>query len=311
MQRHTAALQSAAQAQRLVGRPAARELVPTLPGTSARWHMHDYPGPYCRWNYHPEYEVHLIRRGTGRYIMGDRIGRFSAGHLALVGSNLPHHWISDLAPGERLVDRDVVFQFHPQWIQDCQQLLPELKAVDPLLTRAARGVEFVGKTAVRAASDLVAIGSATGLERIRHILALLDTLNRAPSADFRLLASPWLPPLDDPGAADVVDHVLGYIFAQSAGEIRMREAAALVGMSESTFSRYFARTAGHTFSDTVRKLRLAHACQLLENTDDPIAAIAHRVGYQNLSNFNRQFRLELGATPREYRRAHRAARPAE
>ena len=68
---------SAAQAQRLVGRPAARELVPTLPGTSARWHMHDYPGPYCRWNYHPEYEVHLIQRGTGRYIMGDHIGRFT------------------------------------------------------------------------------------------------------------------------------------------------------------------------------------------------------------------------------------------
>ena len=80
---------SAAQAQRLVGRPAARELVPTVPGTSARWHMHDYPGPYCRWNYHPEYEVHLIQRGTGRYIMGDHIGRFTAGHLALVGSNLP------------------------------------------------------------------------------------------------------------------------------------------------------------------------------------------------------------------------------
>ena len=36
--------------------------------------------------------------------------------------------------------------------------------------------------------------------------------------------------------------MLGYIFAQSGGEIRMREAAALVGMSESAFSRYFART---------------------------------------------------------------------
>jgi hypothetical protein len=42
-------------------------------------------------------------------------------------------------------------------------------------------------------------------------------------------------------------------------------------MSESGFSRYFRRSAGQSFSDTVRKLRLAHACQLLENTDEPIS----------------------------------------
>ena len=77
---------SVVQARRLVGKPAARELVPTMPGTSARWHMHDYPGPYCRWHYHPEFEIHLIQHGTGRSIVGDHIGRFTAGHLVLVGS---------------------------------------------------------------------------------------------------------------------------------------------------------------------------------------------------------------------------------
>ena len=99
-----------------------------MPGASARWHRHDYPGPYCRWNYHPEYEIHLIQHGVGVSIVGDHIGRFSAGQLVLVGSNLPHHWISDLTDGEVIHDRDVVFQFHPQWVQDCQQLMPELRA---------------------------------------------------------------------------------------------------------------------------------------------------------------------------------------
>ena len=141
---------SVVQARRLVGKTAARELVPTMPGTSARWHMHDY-GPYCRWHYHPEFEIHLIQHGTGRSIVGDHIGRFTAGHLVLVGSNLPHDWISDVGDGERITNRDVVFQFHPQWIRDCQQLLPELRAVDPLLARAARGIEFTGPTAMAAA----------------------------------------------------------------------------------------------------------------------------------------------------------------
>jgi hypothetical protein len=87
-----------ARAGRLVGTPAARELVPTVPGQSARWHIHDYPGPYCRWNYHPQYEIHLIQHSSGRFIVGDCIDTFAAGQLTLIGSNLPHHWISDTVP---------------------------------------------------------------------------------------------------------------------------------------------------------------------------------------------------------------------
>jgi AraC-like DNA-binding protein len=46
------------------------------------------------------------------------------------------------------------------------------------------------------------------------------------------------------------------------------------------------------------------AVQLLENSDEPISTICHRTGYQNLSNFNRQFRREYGITPGQYRRIH-------
>jgi AraC-like DNA-binding protein len=292
---------AAARASRLIGTPAARELVPAQPGHSARWHVHDYPGPYCRWNYHPEFEVHLIQHGTGRFIVGDYISTFTAGQLVLVGSNLPHHWISDTAPGEYIRHRDVVLQFHPAWITDCQRVLPELRFLDPLLRRASRGIEFDHQTAPAAAGALVAIGQAEGLDRLQQLLGLLNLLAKAPQADARLLASPWAPPPGDPSAADLVDRVLSYI-ADAAGEVKMAEAAAMIGMSESTFSRYFARTAGQSFSDTVRKMRMAQARQLLEHTDRPVATIASRVGYQNLSNFNRQFRRVHQLTPTQFRR---------
>ena len=118
--------QSEQVAHRLATIRAAREVVPSDPDHSARWHRHGVPSPFSRWNHHPEYEVHLITAGTGWYVVGDRIDVFAAGQLVLVGSNVPHHWISDLAPGERLPERDVVFQFHPQWIDRCADLLPEL-----------------------------------------------------------------------------------------------------------------------------------------------------------------------------------------
>lgn len=77
----------------------------------------------------------------------------------------------------------------------------------------------------------------------------------------------------------------------------MAGAADRVGMSESAFSRYFSRAPGQTFGDTVRKLRLRQASQLLERTDRPVASIAHEVGYPNRSNLNRHFRAQYGCTP--------------
>ncbi len=289
-------------ASRLVGRPATRELVPVTPGASARWHQHDYPGPFCRWNYHPEFEVHLIQRSSGRFIVGDHIGPFRAGQLVLVGSNLPHDWISDLGAGEVSRGRDVVFQFHPQWFHDCTELMPELASLQPLLTRAARGLEFRGGPADAAAASLVAIGTASGVERLGHILAMLSAMAAASAEEAVPLANPWAPPRDE-RTAEVMDDVLRYIFASGSQPVRMSEAAARVGMSGSAFSRYFARAAGQTFSATVRKLRLTQAGQQLVRTDRPVAAIAYEVGYQNLSNFNRHFLAHYGRTPSAYRRA--------
>ena len=70
-----------------------------------------------------------------------------------------------------------------------------------------------------------------------------------------------------------------------------------LGMSESAFSKYFKRMSGQTFSDTVRKLRLAQAGKLLKDTDLAVGSIYHRAGYPNLSNFNRQFQPST-ASPR-------------
>ena len=107
-----------------------------------------------------------------------------------------------------------------------------------------------------------------------------------------------------PGAADRVDLAFGYIFAHLGdADLRLADTARHVGMSESAFSRYFARVTGVTFADTVRRLRLAQAGKLLRGTTLPVAAIAHRVGYANLSNFNRQFRAHHGHTPRTHRGA--------
>ena|SRR3569833_118666 len=291
----------ARRAQRLVGQRAVHEIIPAPPDQTGRWLTHDYPDPLARWNHHPEFEVHLVQHGSGWYIVGDRIGRYTAGQLVLVGSHLPHNWIGEVAPGEHIADRDVVFQFHPQWVRDARAFLPELAALEPLLARAARGILYAGATAGRGAAELLAIGHTTGLERLCHITALLRILAEAPPGEQELLASPGMTPPPDGRASSIVDLAMREVFANRDGSVRLTDIAARVGMSQSGLSRYFARATGQSFSDTLRKLRLAKARQLLEFTDEPITAIARSSGYNNLSNFNRRFRQEHGLTPSEFR----------
>jgi len=288
-------------AERLLGMRANREVIPEDPDHSVRWHEHDYPSPVARWNYHPEYELHLIRKGTGKFIVGDHIGTFEAGHVALVGSGLPHDWVSDLEPGEVLRGRDALIQFDGKWVEQAASIIPEMAEVKPLLEQSSRGIEFLGRSAELAAASINAMGTSAGLARLHHLFELLTVLARAPREERRYLADEWFRPQLDSQAAAVVDIVLEYVFSNHAGSVKMSEAAALVGMSEPTFSKYFKRATGQNFSDLVRKLRLAHARRLLEHSGKAISDICYEVGFSNLSNFNRHFLKDAGVTPREYR----------
>ena len=292
---------SARLAERLLGMRASREVIPPDPNHSVRWHEHDYPTAAARWNYHPEYEIHLIRKGTGKFIVGDHIGTFEAGHVSLVGSGLPHDWVSDLEPGELIEGRDALIQFDGKWVEQTAELVPELAEIKPLLEQSARGIEFLGSTARAAAASIEAMGASTGLGRLQHLLELFAILARSPQDDRRYLADEWFRPQLDGQAAAVVDIVLEYVFGNHAGSVKMSEAAVLVGMPEPTFSKYFKRATGQNFSDLVRKLRLAHARRLLERSDKPISDICYEVGFSNLSNFNRHFLNDAGETPRSYR----------
>ena len=75
----------------------------------------------------------------------------------------------------------------------------------------------------------------------------------------------------------------------------------MAGMGESTFSRFFQKNSGNSFTDHVTKLRVSRACALLANSNLPITDVCYEVGYSNISNFNRSFRKQRGSTPSAYR----------
>ncbi|MHB1166634.1 MAG: AraC family transcriptional regulator [Candidatus Nanopelagicales bacterium] len=285
------------------------EIIPPHPQHSFRSLTHDYPSPICGWGFHPEYEIHFIRETSGSFIAGDYIGTFGPGQVTLMGPNLPHDWVSDLDPDVVVVDRDAVVQFSDEWVRSCMELMPETLELNDLLHGSRRGLLFSGDTARHAGDLIVAVTQTHGIEQISRMFQLLAVLARAPKGEVETLASVWLGTTDDANAQSAAEAGLEYIFKNLTGDIRLSKAARLACMSEPTFSKYFKKAAGMTFSDMVKKLRIAQAQRLLDSTRDPITHVAAASGYNNLANFNRQFLAEVGMTPRAYRNLDQALKP--
>jgi transcriptional regulator GlxA family with amidase domain len=64
----------------------------------------------------------------------------------------------------------------------------------------------------------------------------------------------------------------------------------------------FRRQTGFAPIDFVIRLRVQHACRLLDTTELSIGEIAERVGYPDPYYFTRCFRRVMGRAPRLYRK---------
>lgn len=111
---------------------------------------------------------------------------------------------------------------------------------------------------------------------------------------------PELPTAEKPGTARL-KQVLEYIQREYAQPLTVNRMAAFCGCSASHFMRWFRQATGTSFVSYLNEHRLAQAARRLRSGDEKILFIAQDVGFESLSNFNRQFRLRYGATPREYR----------
>lgn len=81
------------------------------------------------------------------------------------------------------------------------------------------------------------------------------------------------------------------------------------GLSTATFRRLWNRQVGLPPHRYLMHLRLRRACRLLVETDEPIAGIARRLGFDDPLYFSRRFRALIGETASAHRARHQRASP--
>jgi AraC-like DNA-binding protein len=277
------------------------EVVEVARGESFKAWSHGYPYKTVRWHFHPEFELQLIVATRGKFFVGDHVGSFAPGNLVLMGPNLPHNWVSEVADGEHVERRNLVIQFGQDFVKRCMDTFPECRDARSLLDDARRGVLFDPDTSAAIAPLFEELLTARGMRRISLFLLILERLLDA--KEQTLLASIGYQPTV--ATSKSLSHALTYIGKNLASDLREADLAQLTGQSVSAFSRAFHRHTGTPFVQYINRLRIEAACHMLLADEISITEICFQSGFNNVSNFNRQFRAAKGMTPSEFRTLQR------
>lgn len=253
------------------------------------------------WHYHPEYEIVLVLESTGKKFVGSNISHFKPGDLCMIGAYLPHYYRNDeqfYAKDANIRARSLVIHFLEDFMGGNFFDLPECQAIKNLLERSKFGLNFGPQTVEKVAAKIKDLEHLTGIKRLLELIAVLAILSE--SEDTQELTTNSMSLQNEVDSARI-NGVLSFIVQNYQQEIQLSEVAKLANMSESAFSRYFKKRTRRTFSQFIAEIRIEHACKLLVQDKMSISAIALESGFNNLSNFNRQFKLLKKTTPLAYR----------
>lgn len=281
---------------------ALLEKLPATERSSFKLYNFSYPYFPTPWHFHPEYELVLVVKSHGQRIIGNGIGDFTDGDLVFIGANVPHIYRNDAAFYQHSPDlraESVIVHFLEDFLGEPFMDLQEMIPVRQLFQRAALGLEILGPTKEYVIARMLEMSQQEGMRRLLLLLDILTTLSESPH--LRTLSTQIIEG-SNPVESEKVSQVFDYISQHYQRRIALSEIADLMNMSVPSVCRFIKRRTHKTLVNLINELRISHACKLLIDTNLSIIEICYESGFQNLSNFNRQFRLLKNSNPQTFRK---------
>jgi len=273
------------------------------PVNESFWVQNDYlPHMYDILHQHDEFQITLILESTGNVIAGNRIREFKPGDIFVFGSRLPHAFRNDATYynlENQLQAR--AFSIYFEWDVFGRSFLelPETKLLTDFRQKAERGILYPGSLFQELAINIEQMGKTSGIDRLIMLLKVLKQLAIADASEV----------LSTEGAYNKLneteekrlDAVYRFTLNEFHRPVSLQEIAGVANMTVNSFCRYFKTRTRKSYLDFLTEFRIGQACKLLQQEEYSIADIGFRVGFGNLSNFNRKFKELNDCTPKEYR----------
>lgn len=262
---------------------------------------------------------YLLARGAARIELGREVHTLSAGDVAFVPHGQSHilrdaprskvtpvcaSGCAKATPGPRRIGgggalTSIITGFFARSDGRKPALLERLPPLVTLSPSDARFHPWIASTVQLIIGESTALGPASTLVMQRLADVLLVQVLRAvaqapaqgePRAGLRALADP---PIHD---------ALNLMHSAVAIPWTVEGLAARVGLSRSAFAARFSELVGEPPLQYLARWRMARAAEHLRNTDDGIAQIASRVGYDSVPSFTKAFKRWQGTSPGAFRR---------
>jgi AraC-like DNA-binding protein len=256
---------------------------------------------FARWHNHPEYELVLVTKGWGRRSIGDHIDRFEPGDLSLIGPYLPHEFVCDsdcFKDPDNIQSECVVIQFDHTFLGEQFFQIPENQPLLKILSNAKYGLKLEKSYADEITAIMVSMTKMNNTERLYGLFSIFNLL--AKKIEYTLLSSPQFVSTFLSEENKVMNKVIQYLMQNFQKDIKVQDLLNIANMSNSAFCTLFKNTYQMTFKEYLLKIRIGYACRQLMENNMSISEIAYVSGFDNISNFNRQFKKHKKATPKEY-----------
>ena len=234
-----------------------------------------------RFEPHLHYEVEIIAlfKGNVSLSVGGKDCRMQAGDILIVFPNTVHSYTSDES-----VDVGK-FIFSPD-------ILPELHDIFKSY--------YPGVPIVSGAEDILSLA--------RDILSSFEKSSPTVKKAYLLLLTAKLVELCQPESrkdfdGDTLGAILEYCQKNYRSNLKQRDVAAALHISESHLSHIFSAKMEINFCRYLNILRSDEAARLLAESRKSITVIAYECGFSSLRSFNRAFLDTRGVTPRQYRKS--------
>jgi len=275
------------------------------------FHIHDFElaagqdfGPHL----HRFVELVYVSSGEAEHVYMDRSSVIREGDVLIIEPGVHHEY--RMSDSDRFAAVNVIFQ--PGLLAEEFAVLSkvssfvELFYVVPFMNQTYEHVERLSLTA-RQRLDMDSMVSRLTDEYAQQrdgyriyikasLIQMFVFLSRCYNMRFQK------PLTLNAGDREVIVRICDYIRQHFALPLTLEQISHLCGMSLSTFKTKFKHYTGKTFVQFRNELRLATARQLLNESDDKIIAIAGKVGFDDISYFNKSFKQAFGISPGQLRK---------
>lgn len=251
---------------------------------------------YNKLHQHEEIQISFILKGEGTLVVGDSIADFKTNDIIVIGSNIPHVFNSD-STSEKSSFMMTLF-FTRDSFGDTFFDLNEFQSLHKFFKKSRLGFKVLSNKS-RLKNYFLSLKKASKLQRFILLFEILQVINK--SRTKQLSSFIYQKSFKDIEGKRM-SAVFEYTMTNFSQTIYLEQIASVATMTTNAFCKYFKQRTNKTYFQLLNEIRIVNACKLLvRNKDLSINEVAHLSGFQNISNFNRKFKLVKKMTPSRFK----------